>query len=44
MFGFNFSSAREALASAAGAVFCSAVLVAAAVLPAQGAAAAILHL
>ncbi|HEY0316263.1 MAG TPA: hypothetical protein VGC28_08360 [Sphingomonas sp.] len=44
MFGFTFSSAREALFSAAGAVFCSAVLVAAAVLPAQGATAALFHL
>lgn len=43
MFAFNLSSAREALVSAAGAVVCSAVLVAAAVLPAQTAVAAVFH-
>ena len=43
MFAFNLSSVREALVSAAGAVVCSAVLVAAAVLPAQTAAAAVFH-
>jgi hypothetical protein len=44
MFGFTLSSAREALFSAVGAVLCSTVLVAAAVLPAQGATAALFHL
>jgi hypothetical protein len=44
MFTLNLSTVREALVSAAGAVVCSAVLVAAAVLPAQGAMAAMLHI
>jgi hypothetical protein len=44
MFAFNTSSVRETLVSAAAAVICSAVLVAAAVLPAQGATAALFHL
>jgi hypothetical protein len=44
MFAFSFSSVRDAFFSAAGAVVCSAVLIAAAVMPAQGAAAAMLHL
>ncbi|MDH7641117.1 hypothetical protein [Sphingomonas oryzagri] len=44
MFDFTFSSVRETLVSAAGAVFCSAVLVAAAVLPATSASAALFHL
>jgi hypothetical protein len=44
MFAFNLSSVREALVSAAGAMLCSTVLVAAAVLPAQGASAALFHL
>jgi hypothetical protein len=43
MSAFNFSSFRAAFVSAAGAVFCSAVLVAAAVLPAQTATAAVFH-
>jgi hypothetical protein len=44
MFDFTFSSVRETLVSAAGAVLCSAVLVAAAVLPATSASAALFHL
>jgi hypothetical protein len=40
---FNLSSVREALVSAAGAMVCSALLVAAAVLPAQSATAALFH-
>jgi hypothetical protein len=44
MFAFTLSSVREALVSAAGAMVCSAVLVAAAVLPAQSASAALFHL
>jgi hypothetical protein len=43
MFSSTFSSVRETLVSAAGAVICSAVLVAAAVLPAETAIAAMLH-
>jgi hypothetical protein len=43
MFSFTVSSVRETLVSAAGAVVCSAVLVAAAVLPAQTAIAAVFH-
>jgi len=44
MFAFTLSSVREAFVSAAGAMVCSAILVAAAVLPAQGASAALFHL
>jgi len=40
---FNFSTLRDTLVSAAGALFFSAVLVGAAVLPAQTAVAAVLH-
>ncbi len=43
MTSFNLSSLRDALVSAAGAVFFSAVLVGAAVLPAQTAVASVLH-
>jgi hypothetical protein len=43
MTSFNLASQRDALVSAAGAVFVSAVLVGAAVLPAQTAVAAVLH-
>lgn len=44
MFDLTLSSLRETLVSAAGAVLFSAVLVAAAVLPAQPAVAALFHL
>jgi len=44
MFDFTLPTVREALVSAAGAVVCSAVLVAAAVLPAATASAALFHL
>lgn len=44
MTDFTLSSVRATLVSAAAAVVCSAVLVAAAVLPAQGATAALFHL
>ncbi len=40
---FNRSSLRDSLVSAFGAAFCSAVLVAAAVLPAQTSVAHVLH-
>lgn len=43
MSSFTISSLRDALVSAFGAVFVSAVLVGAAVLPAQTAVAAVLH-
>jgi hypothetical protein len=43
MFSFNLSSLRDAFVSAFGAVFVSAVLVGAAVLPAQTAVAHVLH-
>jgi len=44
MFAFDFSAFREAVVSAAGAVVFGAMFVAAAVLPAQQAVAAVLHL
>lgn len=43
MFAFNLSSVRETVLSAVAAVVCSAVLVAAAVLPATSASAALFH-
>ncbi|WBO22470.1 hypothetical protein [Sphingomonas abietis] len=41
MFSFNLTAVRDTLVSAAGAVVCSAILVAAAVMPAQTSAAAV---
>ncbi|WP_281367324.1 hypothetical protein [Sphingomonas chungangi] len=43
MFSFNLSSVRDTVVSATAAMVCSAVLVAAAVLPATSASAALFH-